>query len=348
MMRDAVKATVFVLLCVGMAPAGEITGTLTPATRVTSVSAVDRDTKKSFTASYDSRSGRYRLRNLPRGTYDVILETKAGRIEGANLRVDRMAPKTKPMRLKPAELDRGEVRAITAYLLKLRTERRKDTPDFDALFANVRAKKMKKVTLVKRNPGGDLTPFDVPLEKDELPQVSDFLLGLISLARVRDQLPRDFDLMIELDKGEAKRILVIPAPPELTGKDRKWLIDWVDGIKGFENKRRVLDLDGTGMHARVLVEKIRDKPTSLAVKEPTAFWRIEIFDFKKYYGGWSKVENRFTVLVRQKVAIRKFRTYRWMFEKRLGGIRVDADSVVTVPGYEVPEKFDPARSRLPY
>ena len=348
MLRDAVHTTVLVLLLVGVAAAGEITGTLSPASRVESVAAVDRVEKKSRPADYDPETGTYRLRNLPAGTYDLVLETKAGRIEGVDLRVDATAPKTKPLRLEPAELDRGEIRTLAAWLVKLRKERRNDAPEFDAILANVRGTRMKAVYLVRVKPGGERVSFDVPLEQDELPQASDLLLGLISLVRVRDQLPRDFDLMIEMDKTGPKDILVIGVSPELTAEDRKWLVDWVDGIRGFENKRRVLDLDGTGEHARVLVEKVRDKPTSLAVKEPTAFWRIEVFDFEKRYGGWSKVENRFTVIVREQVSIRRFRTYRWMFEKRLGGIRVEADAVTTVPPYEVPETLDPACSRLPY
>jgi hypothetical protein len=87
-------------------------------------------------------------------------------------------------------------------------------------------------------------------------------------------------------------------------------------------------------------------PTTLPVKEPTAFWRIEIFDFNKYYGGWTK--DKATVVVHEQVTIREFRTYRWMFEKRLGGIAVAADGTTTVPTYEVPEKLDPAKGRVPY
>ena len=346
MVRGVLTALVLALLAPA-ATAGEITGVLKPADRVKSVRAVDRATKRTFTARYDRANGKYRFRNLPKGTYDLVLETTAGRIEGVNLKVEMDAPKAKPMRLKPAELDRGEIESIAAYLLKTTKERKKDVLAFDAVLARVRETKMKTVALVKGKAGDpELSGVEVPLKSDEVPQVGDLVLGLISLARVRDQLPRDFDLFLETPGGKAGMIVVIPVPPELTAAECKWLIDWVDHLKIFENRKRVLDVDGTGERARVLVEKIRDKPTSLPVKEPTAFWRIEIFDFRKYYGGWSK--EKYTVIVRQKVPIRTFRTYRWMFEKRLGGIDVNAVGVTPVATYEVPEKLDAARGRVPF
>ena len=69
-------------------------------------------------------------------------------------------------------------------------------------------------------------------------------------------------------------------------------------------------------------------PTTLPVKEPTAFWRIEIWEFNKRYGGWTKDDPKTMVVVREQVPIRVLRTYRWMFDKRLGGIPVAADGTV--------------------
>jgi hypothetical protein len=206
---------------------------------------------------------------------------------------------------------------------------------------------MTAVSLAKRKPlqGGALT-FRVPLRDKEPTQIGDMLLGLVSLARIRDQLPRDFDLVMEFAQGEPGQIHILPVAPEMTEKDREWLINWVNHLKIFENKKRVLDLDGTGDRARVLVEKLRDEPTTLPTQEPTAFWRVEILDFRKYYGGWNS--EKYTCLVREQVPIRKFRTYRWMFEKRLGGVRVARGGVSAVPDYEVPGTLDPARGRVPF
>ncbi|KPJ57747.1 MAG: hypothetical protein AMS16_00840 [Planctomycetes bacterium DG_58] len=338
------------LLLAACARAGEIAGTLKPADRVLSARAIDRETKKTFAADVDRQSGKYHFKNLPRGTYDIILETSVGRIEGVNLKVDQAGPKRQSMTLEPSELDKGEITTIAGFLAGLVKDRAGKTPTVEWLCARVRQTKMREVYLGKDrfDPDGSEASVKVPLKDDERPQVSDMLLGLISLVRVRDQLPRDFDLVIVVDvqKHKVGEIRIVPVPPELTEKDRKWLIDWVDKLKIFENKKRVLDLDGTGDRARVLVEKLRDRPTTLPAKEPTAFWRVEIFHFQKYYGGWNK--EKYTVIVRQRVPIRKLRTYRWMFEKRLGGIRVAADAVTDVTEYEVPSKLDPARGRVPY
>jgi hypothetical protein len=341
------------------AAAGELVGTVRPADRVTAVSAAERDTEKKVKGEYDAATGAYTFKNLPAGTYDVILETKVGRIEGVNLGVEsRLVGTLKPMTLKPGELDRDEIETLLTYLSKLYADRKKTPARADGVYAEFREGALSKVSLCRT--GGDVatsgteagaskrTLLEVPLEADERPQVSDMLLGLTSLAKVRDALPRDFNFAVSVVKGKAGDIELTPVPPVLTEQDRKWLIDWVNGLKLFENRKRVLDMDGTGDHARVLVEKLRDQQEglSLPVDEPTAFWRIERFEFVKRYGGWEK--EKFTVVVREKVAIRVFRTYRWMFEKKLGGFRVAAEGRTTVPEYAVPDKLDPERGRVPF
>lgn len=336
---------VVVLLLAAHAGAGEIVGTLKPANRVVSVSAVDRAAQKTFAADWDRERAKYRLQNLPEGTYDIILETDIGRIEGVNLKVEQPAPKVEPLKLEPSELDKGEITHITQYLSGLVTDRRKQELQVEGLVAHVRRTKLAEVYLTEGS-GLNMRAVEVPLKDEERPQVSDMLLGLIAMVKVRDHLSRDFDLEINMPAGKPDRLLITPRTPELTERDRAWLTDWVNNLRIFENKKRVLDLDGAGDRARVLVEKLRDKPTSLPAEEPTAFWRVEIFDFRKYYGGWSK--EKYTVVVRRRLPLREFRTYGWMFEKRLGGVRVTADAVTEVPVYEVPVKLDPVRGRVPF
>jgi len=346
--RGAMVVSAAILLLAAGAGAAEITGTLRPPERIVSVSAVDRDAKKTFHANYDRATGKYRLLNLPAGTYDIILETAVGRIEGVNLAVEETEPVAKRITVTPADLDRDEITGVMDLLTKLYAERKGEKQQVDGLMACIRESAMTAVSLAKGKllTSGGIT-FPVPLRDKEPAQIGDTLLGLVSLAKVRDRLPRDFDLLIEFAEGEPGEIHVLPVAPEMTEKDRQWLVDWVNHLRIFENKKRVLDLGGTGDRARVLVEKLRDEPTTLPTQEPTAFWRIEILDFRKYYGGWSS-EKDYTVVVREQVPIRKFRTYRWMFEKRLGGVRVAADGVSAVPDYEVPDKLDPARGRVPF
>jgi len=333
---------------VSCAQGGELAGTLKPAERVTSVSAIDRETRETYPATWDGETRKFHVIDLPAGTYDIILETAVGRIEGVNLKVTAAEPTGDVLTLRPSELDKGGILALVAFLRKASEQRAEEAFIPDELLAKVRQARMTAVYLRRDAPAGakEEPPKKVPLKDEERPQVSDTLLGLISLMRVRDRLPRDYDLVIDVRGGKAGAITVEPLSPEMTPADRKWLTDWVNNLKIFENKKRVLEIEGTSKQARVLVEKLRDKPTTLAAKEPMAIWRVEIFDFRKYYGGWTK--EKYHVIVRERVPIRRFRTYRWVFEKRLGGIQVGADSVTTVPEYEIPDKLDAARGRVPY
>ncbi len=333
------------------APAGEIAGVLKFPERARSVAALDRETKKSYPAELDAKTGEYRVRNLPAGTYDLVLETAAGRVEGVDLKPPESLPRPEPTTLKPSEADREGVAGILSRLGDILSRGGPKMSRPDGFVVRVREGRFSSAGLKGRTdaePGGDAKLRDVPLTDDEREETNDSVLALPALARVRDTLPRDYDLAADVAEGGACALRITPVAPELTDKDRAWIVDWVAHLNLFENKKRVLDMDGTGERARVLVERLRDDeagPTTLDVLEPTAFWRIEIWEFNKHYGGWTK--DKAVVVVREQVPIRVFRTYRRMFEKRLGGIRVPADGAASVAPFEVPEKPDAARGRVP-
>ena len=320
------------------AHAGEIAGVLTPPERVKKVTVLDRAAKKSYPAALDPKTGTYRAQNLPAGTYDLVLETEAGKIEGVNLKVP-VAEQPEPVALKPTELERDDIARIGGWLAGLYAERATQKLQPSAFAVRVRDGKVAGASLTA---GGKT--LDVPLKEDEPSELGDEVLAL--LKRMRERLPANYDLKAELAADGA--LTLAPVDSELTDKDRAWILDWVAHLYTFENKNRILDMDGTGEHARVLVEAVRDKQEGLTlpVKEPTAFWRMEIYELNKHYGGWSK--DKTTVVFREQVPIRVFRTYRWMWEKRLGGISVNAEGTTAVPTYAVPEKLDPAKGRTPY
>ena len=116
------------------------------------------------------------------------------------------------------------------------------------------------------------------------------------------------------------------------------------GNKMFEDQGRQLAISGHGTEARVLVEKIRDRPTSLSSTEPLVFWRVEVWPFHYQYGGW--IKGKYEVVVRRKLTRAQFMKLRWMFEPALGGVRVKAGERTELR-YEVPESLDPAMSRVP-
>lgn len=215
-----------------------ITGRLTPPERVKRVRLIDREdpanaaTRQArvFTAAFDRTTGRFVAEGLPRGYYDLMIETPEGRIDGVNLR---------------------------------------DIPD----------------------------PLD--------------------LAPARP-----------------------PAGP-ITGKDVQWINDFVLKMRMFENRKRVLYVNGDAGRAKALVEKIRDEPTTLPSAAPQVFWRMEVWEFRKQYGGW--VRTKWMVLYRDRLAAAEFRARNWMFEPDLGGLPAQPAYVTDIGDYAMPARFDPAK-----
>jgi len=253
-------ATLILGVCVGLAATGSttrpapkpttrpgkgftITGVLTPPARVKQVRLIDRQDPvnfpakqvRVFTAVFDRKTGRFLAEGLPRGFYDLMIETTAGRIDGINLR---------------------------------------DTPD----------------------------PFDLA-----------------------------------------------PTPSKggpLTKKDLQWVTTFVKTMKMFENKRRLLYVSGDSERAKAFVEKIRDEKTTLPSKEPQVFWRVEIWQFRKMYGGWRR--QSWQVVYRRRMPLRAFRRLNWSFEPALGGLASAPGYTTDIGRFEIPAAFDPKKGRTPY
>ncbi|HEV8604900.1 MAG TPA: hypothetical protein VGQ99_06020, partial [Tepidisphaeraceae bacterium] len=74
----------------------------------------------------------------------------------------------------------------------------------------------------------------------------------------------------------------------LDDDDRKQILDLFDGIKGFENKRKLLLISGNHERATVLAELIRDT-AFYSDKGGEIIWRVELWYFKNQHGGWEKI-----------------------------------------------------------
>jgi len=220
-----------------------ITGVLTPAQRVKQVRLINREDPDNFpakqvrvfTASFDKKTGRFVAKGLPRGSFDLMIDTTIGRIDGVNLR---------------------------------------DIPD-----------------------RFDLAP----------------------------------------DTG--------PKGP-LSKKDLTRIKDLVKHMRMFENKRRLLFLNGNAQRAKAFVEKIRDEKTTLPSKEPQVFWRVEVWQFRKMYGGWRR--TAWQVLYRKRMPLREFRLLNWAFDPALGGLASAPGYTTDIGRYEIPATFDPQKGRTPY
>jgi hypothetical protein len=107
----------------------------------------------------------------------------------------------------------------------------------------------------------------------------------------------------------------------------------------YENKVSPLFLAGDEKQVRILVQLVRDRPTSFDADfgAPAATVRHEIWQYSNNYGGWIK-EGRTKVLDRVLMARSELRRWTWVWKPQFGGIEV-GKKPVTIP-YELPRMFD--------
>lgn len=120
-------------------------------------------------------------------------------------------------------------------------------------------------------------------------------------------------------------------PPDATVDEetRDWVFNDIKKSKHYENKVVPLYIGGDKQNktCRVLVMLIRDKPTSYESDFPgAATIRHEIWQYTWNYGGWQK-ERRTRVLDRSILHRDELRKWTWLWDPRLGGIRVEAAPV---------------------
>jgi hypothetical protein len=123
-------------------------------------------------------------------------------------------------------------------------------------------------------------------------------------------------------------------PPDATVKDadaREFIVDHIAKSRHFENRVEPLYLGGDDKVVRVLVQLIRDQPTSYEPGAGTI--RHEVWQYTWQYGGWAK-EKRTKVLSRILMQVGQLRQWTWLWDPKLGGIEVK-DSPVTIE-YEMP------------
>ncbi len=116
------------------------------------------------------------------------------------------------------------------------------------------------------------------------------------------------------------------APPE--DETRDWIIKHIAKSQHYENKVTPLFLAGDDKQVRILMQLVRDKPTSYDAEfgAPVATVRHEVWQYTNKYGGWVK-DRRTEVLDRVLLARSEFMRWTWVWEPKLGGIEVGAQPV---------------------
>lgn len=125
-------------------------------------------------------------------------------------------------------------------------------------------------------------------------------------------------------------------PGHATVKDqesRDYIVDHIKNSRHFENKVEPLYLGGDEKAVRILVQLIRDQPTSYEPGAGTI--RHEVWQYSWQYGGWAK-EKRTKVLDRVLLQVGELRQWTWLWDPKLGGLAVDAAPVVVK--YAMPTK----------
>jgi hypothetical protein len=112
----------------------------------------------------------------------------------------------------------------------------------------------------------------------------------------------------------------------------------------YENKVTPLFMAGDEKQVRILMQLVRDQPTSFDSEfgSPVATVRHEVWQYTNNYGGWVK-DRRTEVLDRILMAKADFHRWTWIWEPRLGGIEVGEKPLTVV--FEIPRQFNSEKAK---
>ena len=142
---------------------------------------------------------------------------------------------------------------------------------------------------------------------------------------------------------------VLKHPANMPETPREKVAKEITQSRHYENKVTPLYFAGDDRQVRVLVQLLRDKPTSFDHQygEPVATLRHEVWQYTNHYGGWVK-EKRTRLLDRILMPKDRLRRWTWIWQPKLGGIEIKNKPVSI--SFELSRQYDPKRMRglLPY
>jgi len=156
--------------------------------------------------------------------------------------------------------------------------------------------------------------------------------------------PGSYDLVLITHKGriEGVNLRVVNAAdgaPELREKDVAEIRKLVLRMKSFADRRRILFLQGRGNEARVLVEELTTRKTTLPSSTPFVVWRVEVWSYRKEFGAWDRYD--WQVVARERSSLADYKNTTWVFEPKLGGFTLNEETPAVEVTYEIPADLDP-------
>ncbi|MBN1343908.1 MAG: hypothetical protein JXQ73_14585 [Phycisphaerae bacterium] len=174
-----------------------------------------------------------------------------------------------------------------------------------------------------------------------------------------------YDLIVETTSGRIEGVDLSPFESDLerlrkgparvnprafSAEDREAVSDLITKAKQFENFVRCLYIAGHGDKATALVEKARvqdDKTGKFhSEKDSEAIWRVELWYFRKWFGGWERVSNVEGVLYRRRMPRGQYDAMNWIFVDKLGGIEVSDAGASRPVTIQIPSRLDPKLGRV--
>ncbi len=161
----------------------------------------------------------------------------------------------------------------------------------------------------------------------------------------KTELPQGvYDVVLLTNRGRVEGVNlkaegVADDAPELKKKDVAEIRRLVTGMTSFSDRRRILFLRGRGTEARVLVEELTTRKTTLPSGQPFVVWRVEVWHYRKEFGAWDRYD--WGVIARERPSVKSFESTTWVFAPELGGLRLSAETPGVELTYQMAEAFDP-------
>jgi hypothetical protein len=165
----------------------------------------------------------------------------------------------------------------------------------------------------------------------------------------------DYDLRLSVAGGtiEGADLRLEPATidRQFDDDDRKEILGKIENYPdAFMDIQRPLYLEGNGSHAKALVELIRYRDF-YSGKAGEQVWRVEIWPFDYYYGGWVIRKHGMAAIARVRtnvdMAPQAFHDLLRLFDPKVGGIAIKDGKPVSDFRYAIPEKLDMAMGKMP-